>query len=50
MFRYHFIREKEEDGTIASDYLPTEEMITDRLTKALTPAKMTIFIEQLGSL
>lgn len=33
---------------IAIDYLPTEEMIADGLTKMLTPAKMKIFIEQLG--
>lgn len=46
--RYHYIREKEENGTIAIDYLPTEEMIADELTKALTPAKMKIFIKQLG--
>lgn len=45
---YHYIREKKEDGTIAIDYLPTEEMIADGLTKVLTSAKMKIFIEQLG--
>lgn len=47
---YHYIREKEEDGTIAIDYLSTEEIITDGLTKTLTSAKMKIFIEQLGFL
>ena len=46
--RYHFIREKEEDGTIAIDYVPTEDMITDGLTKALTLARMKVFVEQMG--
>lgn len=45
--RYHYIREKEEDGTIAMDYPPKEEIIADGLTKALTPAKMRIFVKQL---
>ena len=45
---YHYIREKEKDGTIAIDYLPTKEIIADGLTKTLTPAKMKIFIRQLG--
>ena len=45
---YHYIREKEEDGTIAIDYLPTEDMLADGLTKPLTPAKMKIFVKQLG--
>ncbi len=45
---YHYIREKEEDSTITIDYLPTEEMLADGLTKALTPAKMKIFVKQLG--
>ncbi len=46
--RYHYIQEKEEDGTIAVDHLPTEDMIADGFTKALTPAGMKVFIEQLG--
>ncbi len=33
------------DGTIAINYLPTEEILADRLTKALTPTKMKIFIK-----
>lgn len=32
---YHYIREKEKDGTIAIKYLPTEQMIADGLTKSL---------------
>ena len=46
--RYHFIREKVEDGTIALDFLPTEQMIADGLTKLLPPANYKGFQEQLG--
>ncbi len=42
---YYYIQEKEEDGTIAIDYLLTEEMLVNRLTKALTSAKMKIFVK-----
>ena len=42
---YHHIEEKKEDSTIAIDYLLTKEMIADKLTKVLTPSKITIFIE-----
>ena len=44
---YDYIREKEEDGTIALDYLPKEDMIADDLTKDLTPTCMKVFIKQL---
>ena len=44
---YHYIWEKKDDGTIALDYLPKEEIIADGPTKALTPAKIKIFIKQL---
>ncbi len=44
--RYHYIREKEKDGTIAIDYLPIEEIIADGLTKGLTPVKMKVLIKQ----
>ncbi len=46
--RYDYIWEKEEDGTIAVDSIPTDDMIADGLTKALTPAPMKVFIKQLG--
>ena len=46
--RYHYIREKKEDGIIEVDYLFTENMIADGLNKVLTPARMKVFIEQLG--
>ena len=36
--KYHFIREKIEDKTIRVQYLPTEEMPADCLTKAVGPA------------
>ena len=45
---YPYIQKKEEDGTIAIDYLPTEDILTDKLIKALTLTKMKIFVKQLG--
>ncbi len=44
---YHYIRKKEEDGMITIDYLLTEEMLVDGLTKTLTLIKMKIFVKQL---
>ena len=46
--RYHYIREKEEDGTIEIRYLPTEQMVADGLTKSLPSTRQTAFVEQLG--
>ena len=37
--RHHYIREKQEDGTITIHFLPTAEMIADGLTKPLPPVK-----------
>lgn len=45
--QYYYIQEKEENSIILIDYLPTKEMIIDRLTKALISAKIKIFIKQL---
>ncbi len=45
--RYYFIKEKEEDRTIAINYVPTDSMIADKLTKAWTPARMKVFIKQM---
>ena len=46
--RYHYIREKEEDGTIAIKYLPTEQMIADGFTKSLPSTQQRSFAESLG--
>lgn len=33
--RYHFVREKVQDGTITLEYCPTQEMVADIMTKGL---------------
>ena len=45
---YHFVRELITNGTLTFSYIPTQEMIADGLTKALTPAKFNDFIGMLG--
>ena len=44
--RYHYIREKEEDGTIEIRYLPTEQMVADGFTKSLSSAQQRSFAER----
>jgi len=46
--RYHFIREAVDDGKINVNYIPTEENISDILTKALPKPKFQMFVEKLG--
>lgn len=48
--RYHFIREKLEEGEICVEYVPTNEQIADVLTKALAREKHGRFIEGMGVL
>ena len=45
---YHFVRELITNGTLTLTYIPTNEMIADGLTKALTPAKFAGFIKMLS--
>lgn len=45
---YHFVRELIANGTLAFKYIPTNEMVADGLTKALTPAKFEGFVDMLG--
>src|SRR5271169_2926029 len=45
---YHFIREAVEDGKINISYIPTDENVSDLLTKALTRLKFQGFVERLG--
>ena len=46
--RYHFIREAVEDKKIMVSYIPTEENVSDILTKALAKPKFQRFVELLG--
>ena len=46
--RYHFVREKVEDGTIQLKYCPTDEMIADILTKPLPTQCFVKFRELMG--
>jgi hypothetical protein len=46
--RYHFIREKIEDGIVKLYHIPTEDQIADILTKSLSVEKFSKFISSLG--
>ena len=46
--RYHFIREKIDNGTLEVVYCPTAEMTADVLTKALASFKFRPLIQALG--
>jgi hypothetical protein len=46
--RYHFIREKIENGTLKVIYCPTSEMTADILTKALAAFKFKLLVQALG--
>ena len=46
--RYHFVREKVEDGTIQLKYCPTDEMIADILTKPLPTQRFVKLRELMG--
>ena len=46
--RFHFIRWIIEDGKLRLIYCPTEEMVADVLTKALTSTKVKFFAQELG--
>ena len=45
--KFHFLREKIEEGVMKLEYKPTNEMIADGLTKALGRAKHGIFLKGL---
>ena len=45
---YHFIRWMVKDGTIRLVYCPTEDMVTDTLTKVLPSMKVKHFASELG--
>ena len=46
--RYHFIREAVQDEKITVSYIPTDENVSDVLTKALAKPKFQRFVEMLG--
>ncbi len=46
--RYHFIREKIQDGTLEVIYCPTSEMTADIMTKALASFKFQPLVRALG--
>jgi hypothetical protein len=46
--RYHFIREKLEEGEISVEYVPTNEQVADVLTKPLAREKHGRFVEGMG--
>jgi hypothetical protein len=46
--RHHFIREAVERGDIKVEYLPTDQMPADVLTKALSSPKQNKCIHALG--
>jgi hypothetical protein len=45
---YHFIRFTVEDGSIRFLHCPTNDMVTDTLTKALLSIKAKHFTQELG--
>ena len=45
--RYHFARQAQQEKTISVEYIPTEEMLADALTKSLTKDKMKLLVQML---
>ncbi len=45
---YYFVRELITNGTLKFDYIPTDQMVADGLTKLLTPAKFANFVAIIG--
>ena len=41
--KFHFIRDKTEDGTISIHYVPTDKMAADIFTKSLPVSKVETF-------
>ena len=46
--RYHFIQEAVQDRKIMVSYIPTDENVSDVLTKPLAKLKFHCFIQMLG--
>jgi hypothetical protein len=45
--QYHYVRERVAEGSIQIDYVPTEQMTADGLTRALPRVKFAQFVKQL---
>ena len=46
--RYHFIREAVEDNKVYLSYIPTDDNVSDLLTKALARPKYQGLVDRLG--
>ena len=46
--QYHFIRECVENGKIAIEYIPTEDMLADGMTKALARDRHCLLTRRMG--
>jgi hypothetical protein len=46
--RYHFVREKVEDGQVVLEYCPTQEMLADLMTKPIAAAQFDALRTKLG--
>lgn len=46
--RYHFVREKVENGQMVLEYCPTQDMLTDIMTKPITTAQFDALRTKLG--
>ena len=45
---YHLVRDKVEEGAIKFEYIPTDEMVADGLTKPLELSKFLTFRSMMG--
>lgn len=46
--RHHHLREKLQEGIITIEYVPTEQMVADNLTKAVTKEKHQFCVKEFG--
>ena len=46
--RYHFVREKAEDGQVKLEYCPTHDMLADPMTKPITAVQSDALRTRLG--
>jgi hypothetical protein len=46
--RYHFVREKVEDGQVCLQYCPTQDMLADIMTKPIPAVQFDVLRTKLG--